>query len=921
MTNHVISKINSIRSKLLCAFGLVVSTTCLATIITFWAFGNISQSLAEITDDSVPSMSDSMELTQIGVELNSTVLALSAAGSQDERARQVDRLNVLVMKMQALLSVNRSHNDSSISSASLDGNLIGQTGAHIEQLSDLVNDRLTANEATRILIGELNDVNAALDEALLKVIEKASNDFAVLSKESFDENHEMVNGLVNDHFNSVFSALHLELDVQSVLSLIKNVQTEQPGEIVQEQLETLGDLSENILSLKENLNLDYLDDSDILLKDIDSLASLAQSTLTLVAEGSLREARMLFYAAQPNELNIRVAQLLSEVAESSSFLVMLNGEELQTNAAETLPTLVDENVKKMVNIMELRSDLSIMIGMMLKVPLILEPSELTEVESRFTILKERISFLIDAEKAVDGMPDVAKHATTLYSVGNGDNGILMTRALEIDAQRKVQEAEDSFINEQTKIANQLGEYVKYSREQVAVSGANVSNLIDDSKKMLLITLGASLLFTALVYWLLVSRHLLSRLLMTIDALKSLAKGESSVNVSVSGHDELAELAKTVEVFRHKAIEAEKLETEQMEAREREDQQQQLLLAQDAAAREAQEEQHDKEQKQADEQQAKAIELQSKVDRLLVAVSAAAEGDLKQTVDIPGDDVAAQMGQALEKLFLELRGGMQSIGDNAKRLTSASEGLNTLSMQMGELSASNSETSQEASELTNDVGQNVHSVAGATEEMSSSIREIARNTSEAETVANEAVLLVKDTDRTIQKLSESSVGIGSVIKVITSIAEQTNLLALNATIEAARAGDAGKGFAVVANEVKELAKETAKATEQIESRVGEIQTDTTSAVGAIQSIGDIIQRISDIQSTITEAISEQASVTQEISRSIAQTSTSSEAITGLMDTVTSKADLHRTASEDVKVAAGDLSEMSNELEELVMRYGV
>ena len=182
----------------------------------------------------------------------------------------------------------------------------------------------------------------------------------------------------------------------------------------------------------------------------------------------------------------------------------------------------------------------------------------------------------------------------------------------------------------------------------------------------------------------------------------------------------------------------------------------------------------------------------------------------------------------------LRTSISKIGQTAATLSTSSGELSTVSQQM---SANAEETSSQANVVSaagEQVNRNLQTVATGSEEMSVSIKEIAKNATEAAKVATEAVKAAQATNATVSKLGESSVEIGQVIKVITSIAQQTNLLALNATIEAARAGEAGKGFAVVANEVKELAKETAKATEDISRKIESIQVDTKGAVEAIGS---------------------------------------------------------------------------------------
>ena len=313
------------------------------------------------------------------------------------------------------------------------------------------------------------------------------------------------------------------------------------------------------------------------------------------------------------------------------------------------------------------------------------------------------------------------------------------------------------------------------------------------------------------------------------------------------------------------------------------------------------------------------ELKTKVASILETVNAAAAGDLTHRITVTGSDAIGQMGECLERFFSDLRKSVSSIAENATALAGASEELSAVSTQM---SANAEETSSQAnivSAASEQVSQNVQTAATGVDEMNSAIREIAKSASEAARVSQQAVTVANSTNATIAKLGESSAEIGKVVKVITSIAEQTNLLALNATIEAARAGEAGKGFAVVANEVKELAKETAKATEDISLKIETIQTDTQGAVDAIRQISGVINQINDISNTIASAVEEQTATANEMGRNVSEASKGSGEIAQNITAVATAAQSTTQGACNTQQAAGELSRMAADLQQLVGRF--
>jgi methyl-accepting chemotaxis protein len=270
--------------------------------------------------------------------------------------------------------------------------------------------------------------------------------------------------------------------------------------------------------------------------------------------------------------------------------------------------------------------------------------------------------------------------------------------------------------------------------------------------------------------------------------------------------------------------------------------------------------------------------------------------------------------------VKLRGSLESllqrVADTATVLASAANELTSVSQQMAATAEETATQANVAAAASEQVSKNISTVATGTEEMGASIKEIAKNANEAAKVATTAVRVAAKTNTTVAKLGESSAEIGNVIKVITSIAQQTNLLALNATIEAARAGEAGKGFAVVANEVKELAKQTAKATEDISRKIEAIQGDTKGAVEAITEIGKIINQINDLQNSIASAVEEQTATTGEISRNVAEAAQGSTEIARNVSGVAQAARHTSEGAGNTKNSADELSRIALDLQKLV-----
>jgi methyl-accepting chemotaxis protein len=354
------------------------------------------------------------------------------------------------------------------------------------------------------------------------------------------------------------------------------------------------------------------------------------------------------------------------------------------------------------------------------------------------------------------------------------------------------------------------------------------------------------------------------------AMGRLASGDNAVEIpSRDSTDEIGAMAKAVEVFKQNAIERIRMEAEQKEA--------------EARAAEAQ----------------RAAEAREAAER-----TAAMERD--------------ELGRK-EAMHTLADGFENAVGAIIEQVSAAATELEASAISLSKTAETTQERSTVVASASEEASANVSSVASATEEMTSSVHEISRQVQESSKIAGEAVKQAEETNARINELSKAAARIGDVVKLITSVAEQTNLLALNATIEAARAGEAGRGFAVVAHEVKALAAQTAKATDEISSQITGMQNATQESVVAIEKIGGTIGRISEISATIAAAVEQQGAATQEIARNVGEASKGTAMVTENIADVSRGASETGAASGQVLSSAQSLANESNRLKAEVGKF--
>lgn len=848
-----------IKHKLVLAFGTAGVLTVLAGLVGVFAASRIEGEFERVVAQDVPTMTGAMTLSADSSAISAAAPKLAVARSDAARQKVLDDLAKRVTAVNERIAALKTNGNGGERIAAIE-NALGRINAHIDTLNDAVQTKLRAQ-------ANLEKASQAADAAHKGILDVLRPRVAQVRGELLDQVNQAgadqkaaLKALMTGEVARLKRLLDIRADARALLQHLMAARHAS-------ERDRLDKIAEDIAAVRETLR----NALDAVPKDIEGNAAIVETANKLLnrTEGndSVIAARRKSLKAGLDAADTDAAQravarsalaaartatdrltsaLTPQIAAATQRLAT-RADDLAQNNSDRISDILYNDVAALRNLLDLRAVVNHAEGRLATAVSVQDTERLAKLRNAFSTdaraLKTQANGL---DKAVDGTP-LSDAVTAFIQHGQGEDSIFARREAWLGARTKASKTLTATRTASAALTAEVRDLVAATQKRVQTGTETVAAALTQSKTLIAIIAGGSLLICALMAWLYVWRSLGRRLDRLTTATATVAEGHYDTAIEIPGQDELATMGETLALFRDNLAEGER-----------------------AQAREAGERQRQQDQRKE--------EMRDLADSFEASVLAAV-----QRVTESADTVRTTAD------------GMYRAADDTKAAAGSAE------------------------TAANTASSNVDTMAGAAEELSSSIQEVSQQVAKSTEIAGRATERADATTATMSELKEAANSIGEVVSLIQNIAEKTNLLALNATIEAARAGEAGKGFAVVAGEVKSLANQTTKATEDISGRIEQMQEVSSDAAGKIGEIAQTIGEINEITGAIASAVEQQNAATREIADNAQNASIGTQDVARHIHSVETAAEQTGQSAGGVVTAADSLHDVSGTLQQEVETF--
>lgn len=887
-----------VRTKLLASFAIIALTTIAASSIGFYSFSRIEQSIARITGDSVPGMTSAISLAQQSHLLETSMPLLAIARDHNARKSRSDDLRTRIENIRSQAMALKE--DPKLQA------VFDDLAAGLTELDGYTEQKITNAQTLDSSLHDLLSMHDQFDKLLLAAVDDAGFNLVITAEDVTFNSKDALDKLVNQSLVKLNAGLQLKAETNALL-LAYNIagNTDDTKSLAQLASRT-GDLVAKILEFETVIGPELMtDDLQNAIATVTNIAT-ADDNIFLTRVQEIGGNTMANGSAAQIALAVNTQEKLNEklagVIDTVYFDLVMAAESVETLNTEGVPRLMDPGVKNLRLMLEYRANSNLLLGLLSESAQVDAEELLTPMLERFNAVQTPMLDSLPILSALDQGNEMADLVKAMIALGNGPDNVFDLRRAMLEHQVAFNTRLDAAKSILSSFMTSINENVELSKEAVAVASGDSLETIEWSKNLLSIFAISSLVVTVLLLWLLVSRNIIKRLIRAINALQKIADGDLDSDVDITGNDELAELARTVQIFREKSLETLRLqeaEKNASEERRKQREEQEQLKAEQQKARE---EQHLLEREQAERERRQAEALKNDTDALLAVVTAASNGDLTQPITVQGDHPAGQLGEGLGALIQSFTEVMHQITLSAQTVASGS----------ADIARGNSMLS----DRTNQQAQSLEETTATMISITDTVKENFNNARHANTLASQAQQstekvsqVVTDTVSAMNAINESSEKIAEIVGVIDDMAFQTNLLALNASVEAARAGEQGRGFAVVASEVRNLAERSATAAQEIKNLIDDSVQKVTRGVTLVDSSGKTLDELALAVTEVTGIVEKILVGSEQQDHSI---QTIHEAVSQLEEMTRKNANMVDTASR----SSASMAEQSDKLREQI-----